>query len=365
MSKRIVTLQAAMDVGAAGTQVIDLNLQEQVSRIAIHWDCTNVTVSVMLANVLACLTQIEVVDGSDVLFSATGEALQGINRYDEGSMPHNHISLTVGDHFQAVCNIDFGRYLWDPMLALRPTMYKNPQLRITFDEDACNTAAVVNAMAVYAYVDEAPSGGGANGFLLTREHYRYQMAANGHEYIELPVDYPIRKMFVQGITADHDTNLLYHNFRMDIENGRKVPIDIDAAFYLDMLKSQYGPVVENHVLDAVVTAKVIFANTNLENHIVIDYDGTAFVDATSLFAVAAYTGEIINLGASVTIQADTCSIVGYVPHGVMPFDFGIPNEPESWLQTGGIKNIRLDVTAGGDADVGDQTVIITEQHVKY
>ncbi|KKL75835.1 hypothetical protein LCGC14_2050890, partial [marine sediment metagenome] len=41
--------------------------------------------------------------------------------------------------------------LWDPLLAFDPKMFVNPQLNITFDEDACNTGAIVNELAVYAY----------------------------------------------------------------------------------------------------------------------------------------------------------------------------------------------------------------------
>jgi len=363
--RRIVTLLAPTDIGAAGTRTIPINLNEQISRIMLVWNATNVTVSVMLEEIMECISRVELVDGSDVKFSTTGKQAQGINFCDTKIMPHSYAPLAVGGVFRAVASLDFGRFLWDPQFALRPATMKNPQLKITWDEDACNTAVVVNSLSVYAFVDDAPAGGGANGYIKTREIYQYAMAANGHEYVELPVDYPIQKVLEQSLYDDHDTDTLLKHFTIDVEHGRFVPYDILAADYVDYLSEIYPEVVIPVCLDEVVTAKVLYVPTAKDNRILIAYDETPFVTAQSLFAVPTFTGQIINLAASVDIQADTGVVTGRLPQGVVPFDFGDPMVPESWLQVGGINNIRMDIEASADADAGDTTRIVVKQPVMY
>ena len=365
MGRRTTTILAATDLGATGTKVIEINLKEQMSALYLIWKFTIVTVSVMIGNALKCISKIELVDGAKVMLSVSGRAAQAAAFYASGVMPLNQHSLTVGGIVTAVVPIFFGRALWDELYAFRPDVFDNPQLRITFDEDAANTSTVVNSLAVLAAVDDSPKSGKANGFLFLREHKSYPMAASAVEYTQLPTDYPIRRLFLQGLSTDHDTVTLFGDVKISIENDRVIPIDITFEQLFEMVSARYGPVSENHILDAVVTAKTLFPTTCQDNDIRINYDGTAFVTAQSLFAVATYTGEQIALAASVDIKADTGIVSGYLPHGVLPIDFGDPMDPETWLPVAGISNIRAEIEGSSDADSGDQATIITQQPVLY
>lgn len=124
--KRIATILAPQDLTEAGTKIIDVNLQDVISRIDMFWKVTNVTVSLMIDAVTACLSKIELVDGSEVLGSVSGAELQAINFYDRLKMPHHEISLLVGGFFEVGLSLDFGRFLWDPEFAFDPKRFKNP-----------------------------------------------------------------------------------------------------------------------------------------------------------------------------------------------------------------------------------------------
>jgi len=363
--KRRTTLLAATDIGTAGTKVIELALKEAISALYIVWEFTIVTVSVMTNHPLACLSKIEVVDGSEVLFSASGRAAQALAYYGSGIMPRNQYSLTVGGICRSVVPIYFGRALWDSLFALRPDVFDNPQIRITFDEDAANGSVVVNALAVYADIDDSPTGGHANGYMLSREHKSYAMAASSHEYTQLPTDYPLRAMFLQALSADHDTGTLLANVKVDIENGKVIPLDQPADDLIHTIVSRYGRVSERHVLDAVVTAKTIYPACTEDGEIQIQYDDTDFVTAQSNFAVPTFTGEKLALAASVDIQGDSALISGVLPHGVIPVWFGDPSEPDTWLPVSSINNIRADVQSSSDADSGDTATILTQQPIMY
>ena len=365
MSKRTAILMAPTDVGAAGTRVIDISLRGNISRIAVLWRCTVVTVSAMIGNLMNCITRLEVIDGSEVLFSATGSQAQGINFYEEKVLPLHHLSLTVGDEYRAVVHINFGRWLWDNLLALNPAHFDNLQLRISYDEDACNTAVVVNAMSVLAYVDDDPATGGPNGFLLTREVQSYPMAVSGHEYITIPTDYPIRALYLRAWSTDHDPRTLLTNVKLSVENDKSVPFDIPSAELIDLVCSRYGEIGGHMIMDAVVTANVIYLPVSQYPSLAIEYGVTAFVTAQSHFALSVFTGGLDTVAASVDITKITAEWKGYIPHETIPLELGDMDDPATWLPVAGLKDVRLDVQASADADAGDTGTVVVQQARYY
>lgn len=362
--KRIATILSPKDLGAAGTEVIDVTLKDIISRITMIWKCTNVTVSVMLDTIVACISKIELVDGSNVLFSLSGKEAQALNYFDRKTMPYNELSLTVGGFFVSEISIDFGRFLYDPVLALDPTKFTNPQLKITWDEDACNTAVVVNSFQVYAHIFEGNSIS-PMGFLQSKEQFQYAMSASAHEYLDLPVDLPIRQLIMRAHSTDHSPITLLDTFKLSEDNDRRVPLNMKADDYYRMIKAYYPRIDEVVTLDAVVTAKQIFATVSQDVAININYDGTAFVTAQSLFAVPTFTGSLIALAASVDIQADTGHISGTLPHNCIPIPFGDQSNIEDWLTLEGVGSLRADILASSDADAADTGSLITQQLRSY
>lgn len=362
--KRLATILAPEDLGTAGTKVIDIKLRDIVSKILLSWRATNVTVSAMLDAVTACLSKIELVDGSESLFSVSGVELQAINFYDTKVMPHHEISLTVGGYFEVGLALDFGRFLWDPQFAFDPTKFKNPQLKVTWDEDACNTSVVVNEFAAYAYAfgEPAPS---PVAMLVNRETKQYAMAASSHEYPALPTDRQIRKVIIRGYTTDHDPILLFDKIKLSIDNDRQVPLEIKADQLDRILAAKYPRINEMYTLDAAVTAKTIYSALSKDQQISISYDATAFVTAQSKFAVATWTGAKCALTASVDIKANNAQVSGRMPGNCFPLDFGTPEEPETWLQAQNVGSAELDLLSSSDADSGDTAHIVVQQVRPY
>ena len=360
MSKRIATILAPMDLDAAGTKVIDIKIKDAISRIEMFWRVTNVTVSAMLDAVTACISKIELVDGSEILASVSGAQLQAINFYDRKVMPLHKISLTVGGYFEAGLSLDFGRFLWDALYAFQPSRFANPQLKITWDEDACNTAAVVNQFSVHAYVDDA-SGVGNGGMLVNREIKSIAMAASTHDYTDLPVDRPLRKIIVRGLTDDVEPIALFSNFKLSIDNDKAIPFDIAALELEKLLENIYPRILEKYTLDAVATAKTIYAALAAIQHVNIAYDATAFVTASSKFALPTITGYKIALAASVDIKALTADISGKHPGSCFPIDFGEPNDPATWLPINLVGSHVLDVTMSASAGSDDTMSLVVQQ----
>jgi hypothetical protein len=360
--KRIATIFAAKDLGASGTEVININLKGLISRITMIWKATVNTVSVMLAPMLAAITKVELIDGSRIIHSISGVDLQAANFYDHKRMPYNKLSLTASDYHICEFSLDFGRQLWDTQYALDPQRFDNLQLRITWDEDAANTGIDTNSFEVYAYVDEARIVNPI-GFLSYEEISQHAMAASSHEYDDLPTDAVIRKLLIKGYSTDHDPLALFSNFKLSIDNDRIVPLDIDAETYWRIISREYPLIVEPITLDAAVTAKTIYANVSKDIIIAVDYDETNFVTAQSHFSVPTITGAKIALAASVDIKGETAIITGKCPHNIFPIQFGLPGESSTWLPANTYGSLRTDFTYSGDADSGD-TMYLLAQRVK-
>jgi len=364
MKPRIATLLASKDLGAAGTEIINLNLKGGISRIDMVWDFTVVTVSVMTARVIDCITKIELVDGGHVIASITGSQAVALNCYNRKRMPHFEGSLTVGDHCIQTFGLDFGRWIHDEMLALVPTMFDNLQLRITWDEDAANGSVVVNSLSCYAFVmdDLAKT---PQGYLSPQQVYSYAMAASGHEYINLPVDANIRQIMLQPESTDHDPVALLSNIKLIIDGGRSIPIDMTAGDFFKIIQDKYPRISYKTVLDDAVTAKTIYANVSRDILIDIQYDETDFVTAQSNFALPTYAGHVIALAASVDIKAQNAEISGTCPMNTLCWLPGDEWDISQALNVTGVDDIELDLTASAAADSGDTTRVIVEQIKSY
>ncbi len=362
--KRQPTIMSATDLGASGTKVIDITETKQISRISILFSVTVATVSLMIGTLRKTVSKVEIVDGGKVLWSASGDALGGIDFYTSGKPSYTELSLTAADLLYGVIHINFGRYLYDKDLAFRPEMYDNPQLKITWDEDAANTSAVVNSFTVLADVDDNPAGGPAGGMLSVSDVKTYGMAVSSHDYTVLPVDRTIRAVYMRMFTEDHDADTLLDNVKLDVDNDSSVLLNVDGRQALQMLR-EYGLVTYPVVLDAAVTAKDLYLPTASQNKVAIDYDATAFVTAQSKFALAANKGAFQDIAASVDIKAETAIVSGLMPGGVMPLFLGDKNDPESWLTLPSTSTLRLDVTSSAAADVNDINEIIVESVIRY
>jgi len=364
MNSRIATLCAPKDLGAAGTEVININVKDPITSIEMIWTFTVVTVSVMTARVIDCISKIELVDGGNVIASLSGSEAVALNYYNRRRMPHFQGSLTVGGICEQAFSLDFGRWLYDEQFALVPGLFNNLQLRVTWDEDAANGTVVVNSFSAYAHVMEEMSASPV-GYLAPQEYYSYAMAASAHETVDLPVDNPIRTLMIQAESTDHGPVTLLSNIKLSEDNGRRVPIDMTAADFFKITQRKYPRISEMWTLDDAVTAKTLYVNVSKDIHINIQYDETDFVTAQTNLALPTVTGHKLALAASVDIKAQAATISGSCPMNTLALLFGDEWEPGQALQLNNTKSLVLDLTSSSDADSGDTTRIIVEQIKRY
>ena len=96
MNYRLATIQAVKSYTADVTEIIDLDMVDPISQLLIQLDVVNVG-DTPTAHAIACLTKIELIDGSDVLFSLSGYEAEAVDIYHNKRMRSNFNMYLTGN----------------------------------------------------------------------------------------------------------------------------------------------------------------------------------------------------------------------------------------------------------------------------
>lgn len=357
MNYRYATLLSETSITADKTQIIDLDVHDIMSRLDIFYRYSG-SQHAMDSYGYADIEKIEIVDGSDVLFSLTGGECQALNINNRKCPTMTHGQHRHGDSEMQVFGIDFGRTLWDRELAFDPTKYTNPQLKITVDFGTSDTGISTSYLTVKAHMfDERKVT--PTGFLMAKEHYSYTIGDDGsYEYVELPQDYLIRKMLVKGYLAAYEPWHQIEDIRLDINNEAKIPFDVNVEEYYRTRKG-VDQLVESALLVQVDTT----------GNCVYYVEPTDYWVAPVLTPIGESTISMGNpRGGKLTLTASTTAscagiVRGYLPNHCIHFPFGIENDPTDWFDPTGVDKARLRLESGSDD--GGVGAIVLEQLRPY
>lgn len=354
MDTRIATILSPEDLGAAGTKIIDINLSDIISRISIAFKTKNVA-ELMSEHPAANITKIELVDGSDVLFSLTGLQCQALNFYDRKNKPYSYIDDIAAHYETAVFGLDFGRYLYDPEMAFDPTKFTNPQLKISFDEDVCEVDTVVNECIVRAHIFDGKEVSPA-GFLMSKEIFSYMVQTSGYKYIDLPTDHILKQLYVKCRYADTSFFGLLAGARLSEENLKKVPFDSTMTELLHDALEAYGYCFEHAYLNGISSATVFYAMPcDLEY---VGYSPYGGADASAIWATGG--GKYRKLGTSASYN-HKAMIMGALPHAVMPLLPKPGDNLTDWYDITELGSLVLRLQDGASvADVATAEIITTQ-----
>jgi len=363
MNYREATILAKTDIGATGDTPYDIDLSDVISEIDLIWDYTNVTNLVNTAHPVECIEEIEIRDGSDVIFSLSGRQAQAIAYEAQGLNPYNNISVRASSVSVAVIPIQFGRYLFDTEYALDPDRFKNLQIRVKHDEDKANGSAVVNHLEILARVfdEKKPS---PSAFLMNRDFYEYSMAASSHKYINLPDDYILRGMYLEAYSTAHSPITLLDGVKLSENVDKKIPFDYDEDSLYRYIVGSTPLYTENIEMGNAITTGSFYTTMSEDLQYAVNYDATP-ITAGGEFSVPTFTGSLVTYTAAVAIKLLTAQMTGRLPHSMIPFPFGNQQVEDDWYDIRAIANLRLDLLASSDADSGDTTRVVLQQVRPY
>jgi len=357
MKYRKATLLAEEDATTPATKTIDLDLTEIISRIHLNIRATN-NGNTLTAHPAKIVKKLEIIDGSDVLFSLKGMEVQAVAQYGTKSELVDVISYMDNDQIQPSMSIFFGRHLWDTRYAFDPKKFTNPQLKISHDLALGGSAPDAMTIAVYAdlFDEKAVS---PEGFLMSKENFTYTPSASAHKYIDLPTDYPYRMLLIQALSAGKNPNSVVGNIKLSENMDKKVVMDQRTTDILKLLLTEQKPITENIL--------AYLANTGTVVYSMIGYEGVA---VGNQYGGTGYTANFGGLaGGTVTGYSGTSAYVkmlmrGWCPHGHMQILPGNIDDPEDWYDPSALKSLRLDLTAGSSPG-SDDVNIITQQLRRY
>lgn len=356
MNYRIAKILAQEDLGAAGTKTIDINVADIISRISLRWQVTKSKDS-MDSYPHKDIAKIELVDGSEVLHSLNGGQNQALAIYDRKCDSLNEGDRSINVAQVAHFGIDFGRFLFDPMLALDPKRFKNLQLKITWDEDVSDTGVTTNGLEVLAdCFDEKIIS--PLGFLLAKEHYSYTPGAeNSYEYIDLPTDRLLRKLLIQGYrTGGYEPWAQIKEAKLDEDNDKRIPFDWDVENYTRMMKGVWRAIHEYIGAHCAVATQYLYLTPT-------DYCAL-FLNASGAH-MTSYYDNVIKGGYTNWIEGTSRKyhqgfVVGWLPNHCIEFPFGDSMDMADWYDVTKVGSLRLRLRAGSSGTSGNGAVILQQ-----
>jgi len=355
MNYRRATLLAEKNLVGLATETIEIVTRQPISRITLAWRVTK-TQGQMNSYPHSDIVRVELVDGSDVLHSLDGGQNQAVCIYDRLCPSMNH-----GQHMNQMSEystygIDFGRFRHDPLLALDPSRFMNLQLKVSHDANNCDDGAASGYLEVWADLfDEKVIS--PIGFLMTKEHHkRIPPTAGSYWYVDLPTDYPIRKLFIQGYQKAKEPWNNVIEARLDEENEKRIPLNWELEDYHRIMKGVWHPVEE----------LVVGTGKNLaDSHFYVtptDYyssGGLTGQGAGQIYMAGWLTGGDMCVQGVGNVQFDGF-VHGWLPNHTFEFPFGDPRDLEDWYDVTKLGSLRLRMRSGGGGEVGTVSAILQQ-----
>lgn len=353
MNYRVAEVLSPKDVGGAGTEPIQIKTKDPISRLMISFKTTK-SKDAMDSYPHKNITKIELLGDGDVLHSMNGGENQALCIYDRKvpTMNHGqaHASLSQFDTY----GIDFGRFLFDPKLALDPKKFESLVLNVTYDEDVSDTGVTANELAVYAHLFDEKAVSPI-GFLMAQEHWNADKPTSGYEWVSLPNDKVIRKLILQAYKEAYEPWYQVSEARLDEDNGKRIPFDWNLETYYRLMKGVWRPVEEN-LCGMMASSGTAFYITPTDFY--------ATVLAIACAGAAAYVGSSYNFkGGKGTLYNNSGSVEfngvarGYLPNHCFEFPLGNPDDIDDWYDPSNLESLRLRLKAGTGASTTTGVVL--------
>lgn len=337
MNYRSSVLLNTVSIATAGTKTIDIDLHDIISRITIIAEMTN-TSYIPANHPLAVIKKIDILDGSEVLFSLDGYQAQALSYYNNGKMDHNELNYENTAVIRAAVTINFGRHLYDELFALDPNKFRNLQLRIEHDKALGGCTPTAGNLRVFADLfDEKVVT--PVGFLGAKEIFSYTPTAGAVEYITLPTADPIRMLLFMNTNDAEEPDIEFETVKIDEDDGKHIIFD-GLTMDLIRMESNRRDRFTEYFSGRVGTAGRAFYLTPCKD-IMFGINGAS--GTAGYFHGAWSGGRSRNIKGSATVEFGG-SVSGRCPHGAVPFMFGKQDDPDDWWDVGRVGKARVQLT---------------------
>jgi hypothetical protein len=343
-------LEVRKDMGTSGTLTFNLDYADPISQIDLLFEATNGATYNKASPLETCVSKIEVVDGSDVLYSLPGDVAFGTYCHLANRLPKMHRTENASDTPYVVIPIMFGRYLYDQVYAFNPVAHRNPQLKVTFNEATVNAAGNTgfvsdswNLSIVTRLMEDAAA---PRAFLMQKEIETFTSLASGDHVVEMPTDYPYRALIVRAYEANIDCRSSLTGYKLSCDGGKFIPIDYHSR-YLE-------GIMFTHFKQLEVGSVIMASNASNSQHWVgYSYKGAGNAVAQGyIFGASTWgSGRVSSYltqhdGTAANNVGVTILVNGLAFQNCMIIPFGRLDYPEEWFVAPGYGNVKLYLTQG-------------------
>ena len=315
----------------------------KIQELRCRYSATNGATSNTVGKVSGMVTKIEVVDGSDVLHSLSGQEEQALNFYRHGTLPFQQLNSKAAGVVIEEFIIAFGRHRYDRECYLDTARFRNAQLRLTHALTISATAGYATGTGVLSVIarlieDNAPP---SRGFIMSKAFKSWTSLASGREDTDLPLDFPYQSLMVKDLETTIEPDVDLTNLKLEVDSGRWVPLDLSTAIILAENIQRYGYAKQalNFLNDTAVTwLSDIYGR------------GGAFMGPVGGTAKGGASTKIAEQVVAYMTTGDSSSlfinVFGGAPHSCLYIPFGDGREIEDFLAVQGMSKLELQATQG-------------------
>lgn len=355
MRPRDAVLLDTYTLADSETHVVDINVNKPITALQIMYYATNGSTSNLSNWLHECISKIELVDGSEVLFSLSAEQAQAMAFYGGNVIPRNYLVEVA--NYRQYCDIWvlFGRYLFDQVLAFDATKYQNPQLKITHNLAAITAvgvtgfvAASCNVRIVAKLMEDAPA---PTGFLMSKEHYNWDTGSSSlRKYLDLPTDHTYRMIGLRVHVENKQGHEILQEIKLNIDQGDIVPFDLTGS---DL--ANFGLAMRGYA-----RAGYLLSSKHNSTHDLILYNGGRHGQALGggnnpiLYTLHGGGNRITVSAWDCSADANYSTLAGlYFEHrgvcfqDMMIYPFGRLDEMGDWLDVTAFGSVKLEALTEG------------------
>jgi len=369
MKYRDVYLMKAESVNDSQTKTIDLDITDPITALIIIYQADNGSTSNQGVHIHDDVDKIEVIDGSEVLFSLSGIQTQLLDFYGLGKMPMQILTEKGGATQYEMFIVPFGRWIGDPEYYLNPKAFVNPQLKLTHSFTISSTAGFATGTAKVTVIAKIIEEGaaGTRGLLKATEIHSWTTAASGDEPVNLPVDYPYRLLIARAFESGTALDSSITNLKLSFDTDKYVPFNVSVSDLLKLNELWFGHAILSKELKRTNDDTVYSLLAEPRDWVVHSRQDLDFATADALSA-GVFTLSVTKTTTSPSIAAETADVpLGMWVKGTglyhsVAWPFGDLNKPDDWLNPVGYKSAKLSVTQG---NAGAAASIVLQQLKTY